>query len=114
MSALICGSLAYAAPETLTSALNADIRSDIYSLGVTLYEMLAGRRPYMEADPGMLVERVRAGRPTCLRRVQPDLPRPIASLVHRTLAKDPLRRPQSYAELVEELLRLEIGCFASR
>jgi serine/threonine-protein kinase len=108
----LCGSLAYAAPETLTSALTADVRSDIYSLGATLYEMLCGRRPFDAAQPGRLVERIRSGRATCLRELMPAIPRAVASLVHRMLAKEPLRRPQYYSELVDELIRLEINCFA--
>lgn len=110
----LVGSLAYAAPETLTSTLAADVKSDIYSLGATLYEMLSGRRPYDAAEPGRLVEIIRRGRPVCLRRLRPELPTPIASLVHRMLSKERLRRPRSYAELIEELLRLEIVCFAGR
>jgi serine/threonine-protein kinase len=110
----LCGSLAYAAPETLLSTLAADVRSDVYSLGATLYEMLSGRRPHAAAQPGQLLELVRTERPVCLRKLRPELPRPIASLVHRMLSKDPLRRPQSYAELIGELERLEIACFAFR
>jgi serine/threonine-protein kinase len=109
-----CGSLAYAAPETFTSTLAAGVQSEIYSLGATLYEMLSGDRPYAAADPGELVDMIRAGRPTCLRVLRPELPAPVASLVHRMLAKNPLRRPQTYAELIDELTRLEIGCFACR
>lgn len=107
-------SLAYAAPETLQSSLAADNRSDIYSLGVVLYRMLSGRLPHEAPDPGLLVEQLRTGRPICIRQLHPELSKSIASLVHRMLSREPLRRPQSYAELTSELVRLEIDSFADR
>jgi serine/threonine-protein kinase len=114
VSSALFASPAYAAPEMLTSNLVASVPSDIYSLGAVLYEMLGGRRPFEADEPARLAELVRGARPGCLGKLRPDLPRPIASLTHRMLAKDPLRRPQSHAELINELLRLEIACFASR
>lgn len=108
------GSPAYASPEALTSSFTAAVTSDIYSLGVTLYEMLSGRLPFESDDAARLVELSQTARATCLSRLRPDLPRPLTSLVHRLLAKAPLRRPQSYSELIEELTRLEIACFANR
>jgi serine/threonine-protein kinase len=107
-------SLAYAAPETVTSALAANVRSDIYSLGMSLYEMLTGQLPYDASDPVRLVEMLRTTNPVCIRQLRPDLPRPVASLVHRMLARQPLRRPQTHGELIEQLVRLEVECFANR
>jgi serine/threonine-protein kinase len=104
----LAGTLAYIAPEMVTSALAAGPRSDIYSLGVTLYEMLSGRRPWDSDDPGELATMHREAKPTDIRELRRDLPVPVAELVHSMLAKDPLRRPGSAQEVAMKLVRLEI------
>lgn len=110
----LAGTLAYIAPEMVTSKLAAGPRSDIYSLGVTLYEMLTGRRPWETNDPGELATLHREAKPTDVRTLRPDTPQPVAELVHSMLAKDPLRRPGSASELSTRLVRLEIGSFGLR
>jgi serine/threonine-protein kinase len=108
----IAGTLDYIAPEILTPALGVDQRSDIYSLGATLYEMLTGRVPFVARTPAELAQQHRQSKPICVRQLVPDLPKPVASLVHRMLAKEPLRRPQSAEEVVRRLVSLEIDAFA--
>ena len=110
----VAGTWSYIAPEMITSAVRADGRSDIYSLGVTLYELLCGQLPLDGASPAALARMHLTAKPACIRKLVPDLAKPIASLVHRMLAKQPLRRPQSAAELIRELVHLEIRCFADR
>jgi len=110
----LAGTLAYIAPEMVTSALAAGPRSDIYSLGVTLYEMLTGRRPWDSDDPGELATLHREAKPTDIRTLRPDVPPAVAELVHSMLAKDSLRRPGSASELATRLMRLEIDCFSLR
>lgn len=110
----LAGTLAYIAPEMVTSALAAGPQCDIYSLGVTLYEMLAGVRPWSTDDPAELAARHREAKPADIREHRPELPAPVAELVHAMLAKDPLRRPGSAAELAVRLVRLEIGSFTLR
>ena len=110
----LAGTLAYIAPEMVTSALAAGPRSDIYSLGVTLYEMLTGRRPWDSDDPGELATLHREAKPADIRALRPDVPESVAELVHSMLAKDPLRRPASARELASRLVRLEIESFSLR
>ncbi len=108
----VVGTLNYIAPERVTSACAADTRSDLYSLGATLYEMLAGHPPFQAAGPAELIAMHRQAKPRCLRDARLGMPKPVASLVHRLLAKEPLRRPDSPAAVADELARLEIACFA--
>lgn len=110
----IAGTGYYLAPEHVSSVYRPDIRSDIYSLGAMLYQLLAGRLPLEGATLEQMAVAHKQTAPLNLRRVAPHVPRRVAELVHRMLAKDPLRRPQSPAELVAELVRLEIETFSER
>ncbi len=110
----VVGTLYYSAPETITSCLSSGPQSDIYSLGVTLYQMISNKLPFPVDDASELVRMHRETAPECLRNRYPNLPKPVASLVHRMLAKDPLRRPESAQALSSALTRLEIECFGMR
>lgn len=109
----VYGTLNYMAPEALTSSLSASPQSDVYSLGVTLYEVIAGGLPFVGRDAEQLIRLHREAKPECLRSRRPETPKSVASLVHRMLAKDPLRRPESAAHVADELVRLEIECFSA-
>ena len=77
-----------------------------------MYEMLTGRVPVVARTPAELALQHRQAKPICVRQLVPGLPKPVASLVHRMLAKQPLRRPQSAEEVVRRLVSLEIDAFA--
>ncbi len=111
---LVLGTVNYLAPELLTSALRADERTDIFSLGIVLFEMLMGKPPLVAHDLGELLQMQNEYRPPNLRAVRPDLPPALAHLVRHMLFKEPLRRPDSMAEVGEHLARLEIEMLADR
>ncbi len=110
----IMGTCNYLAPEYLTSALRPDIRSDIYSLGVVLFEALAGRVPFPADGLADLAARHRQSAAADLARLAPHVPREVVRLVREMTAREPLRRPQSPHELVARLTALEIGTFSHR
>ncbi len=109
----LLGTPHYLAPELISSVLQADIRSDIYALGATLYEMLAGRVPF-EGDLPTVATKQRQETPPRLRTLASQVPEPVAELIHNMLAKEPLRRPQTAGKLCERLVDLEIRYLAAR
>jgi serine/threonine protein kinase len=109
----IKGTLDYLAPEATLSTGECDVRSDFYSLGVTLYEMLAGRRPFA-GDANEVVRQHRQAVPADVRANSPGVSATIAEFVAQLLAKQPVRRPASAQELVDRLLRLEIASLGQR
>jgi eukaryotic-like serine/threonine-protein kinase len=110
----VTGTCSYLAPEWITSTLRADIRSDIYSLGVVLFELLSGGLPFDGRDLAELATQHLQAAPPNLARLAPHLPNELTDLVRRMLAKDPLRRPQTPRDVVDELAALEIATFAER
>jgi serine/threonine-protein kinase len=110
----LLGAPAYLAPEVFTSAYAPDARSDLYSLGVTWFELLARRRPFQGTGAAELAQQHLTAPVPDLRRLAPWLPQEVADLVNELLAKQPLRRPHSANELVERLVALEIQMFEDR
>lgn len=97
------GSPGYMSPEQLRDASAADERSDIWSLGVVLYELLAGVPPFDGQSMITLCTQILAGQPLRLARHRPSLPRGLAQVVHRCLALDPEQRYADIGELAEAL-----------
>src|SRR5690606_26529891 len=81
---------------------------DIYSLGTVLYEVIAGARPFGEAQGRALRQAVLAEEPIPLRAVAPRAPRELAALVESMLAREVGRRPRSVAEVRQRLLALGV------
>jgi eukaryotic-like serine/threonine-protein kinase len=99
----VFGTLRYMAPERFDGL--ADPRSDIYGLGVTLYELVTLRPAYAEADQARLIERVRAGNPAPPRRVNGRVPRDLETVILKAMAREPRDRYASAADLAADLRR---------
>ena len=99
----LMGSPDYMAPEQAKDAHSADIRADIYSLGCTLYHLLAGLPPF---PGGSAVEKISAHLekvPLAVARVRPGVPPGVQAVLDRMLAKDPAQRFQTPAEVAAAL-----------
>src|SRR5262249_39133131 len=95
---LIIGTPRYMAPEQCDNA-PIDARTDVYSLGLVLYEMLAGFPPFEDDSVTRLLVRHSSEPPRALRAWRPDVAPEVEAVVMRALEKDPARRPQGAAEL---------------
>ena len=112
-SGAVVGTLQYMAPEQLEGK-DADARTDIFSLGVVLYEMAAGRRAFTGTSPASLASSILRDEPGSLRDTNPLVPRAFERLVRRCLAKDPDQRWQSAADVAAELRELREELSAGR
>jgi serine/threonine-protein kinase len=99
----IVGTLRYLAPERFAG--HADVRSDVYALGLTLYEMLALRPAFGGQDQAELVRHITAAEAPRLDRIDPRLPRDLVTIVHKAMARDPAERYQTAGELADDLRR---------
>ncbi len=106
----IIGSAHYFAPEQARGGFT-DVKSDLYSVGAVLYEMLAGQPPFEGATPVAVALKHLQEEPVALRRRRPEVPRSVEAIVARLLAKDPAERYQSADALLGDLRRSleEIG-----
>ena len=102
----IVGTLSYMSPERLESG-SVDVRSDVWALGVMLYELLASRRPFDLTGASMAeaVRRIANDEPTALGEADPTLRGDVAVIAAKALEKDPERRYQSAADLAADLRR---------
>jgi serine/threonine protein kinase/dienelactone hydrolase len=96
------GTPLYMSPEQ-ASGKAVDFRTDLWSLGAVLYEMLAGRPAFRGDSQLQVMHAVVHDEPPGLREIRPDLPAGIEAIVSRALQKDPARRYQSAAEMVSDL-----------
>jgi serine/threonine protein kinase/Flp pilus assembly protein TadD len=97
------GTLRYLAPERFHG--RADVRSDVYALGLTLYEILALRPAFDGHDQAELARQIATVEPPRLDRLNPHLPRDLVTVVQKAMAKEPGDRYQTSGALAEDLRR---------
>lgn len=99
----ILGTPMYMAPEVLESAKNAEVTSDIWSLGATLFELLTGRPPYTGDTPVEIYAHIKAQPAPSLQSVDASLPAPMSHVLDRCLQREPGSRFASIAEFADAL-----------
>ena len=99
----VVGTLRYIAPERFDG--QCDARSDIYSLGLSLYELVALRPAFHTRNRLSLLEQIRESVPARLRSINRDVPRDLETIIHKSIDKDPKRRYQNAAEFADDLER---------
>jgi len=99
----LLGTLRYMPPEAFDG--KSDARSDIYSLGLTLFELVALRPAYVERDRNKMIKRVTTGDPPRLRKLRKDAPRDLVTIIEKAVDRDPNRRYQTAADLTSDLQR---------
>ncbi|MDR1964831.1 MAG: serine/threonine protein kinase, partial [Planctomycetaceae bacterium] len=105
-SGVTLGTFDYISPEQARDPRNADIRSDIYSLGCTFFFMLSGRPPFPEGTVLQKLLQHQGDEPPDIRSFQPNIPAEVALLIQKMMAKDPRQRFQTPAVLIESLVHV--------
>jgi len=110
-SGTIVGTPSYMAPEQI-QGIRVDARADIFSLGVIIYEMLTGKRPFEGDHITTIVYKIMNEEPTNIREMKRDLPEGFEQIIKKTLEKDANKRYQSCKALATDLKN--IGAWSDR
>ncbi|HVY45540.1 MAG TPA: serine/threonine-protein kinase, partial [Minicystis sp.] len=98
LTGLLKGQPTYMAPEQ-AKALDIDKRADLFSLGIVMFELFAGRRPWLGSTDYEMMQRTANEPPADLRELRPKIDKELVAIVHRCLEKDPAQRFQSAEEI---------------
>jgi eukaryotic-like serine/threonine-protein kinase len=107
-SGAIVGSVPYMAPEQIFGEAD-DIRTDVYALGVVLFEMVTGQRPFSKDRPEALMFAIINNAAPTVRSIRPDAPAELDRLLAECLQKDPARRPASAAVVSDAVRHIREG-----
>ena len=105
-SGLIMGTMPYMSPEQLRGEV-VDARTDIFSFGIVLYEMLTGRQPFVRQSGAEIVSALLTEEPTALSTYAPETPEELQSIVRKCLEKDGERRYQAMSDVAADLHNLQ-------
>jgi serine/threonine-protein kinase len=99
-TAAMMGSVRYMSPEQIQESRSVDHRTDVYAMGVSVYELLTARQPFRGETIPQFTAEILLGTPTPLRSLRPDVPEGLASVLEKAYARDRSVRFQSIGELV--------------
>ncbi|HTN89167.1 MAG TPA: serine/threonine-protein kinase, partial [Sorangium sp.] len=99
----ILGSALYMSPEQMRSSKSVDPRTDIYALGVCLFEIIGGRPPYVADSFPELCAKIYTSPPEPLQDLRPEVPEGLVEVIEKSIAREPEDRYQSIAEFVQAL-----------
>jgi serine/threonine protein kinase len=102
----ILGSIMYISPEQLRNSKDVDNRADIFSYGVTLYQMLTGKLPFSGDTVGEVVAKVLSENPDLPRKINPSIPPELEAIVMRAINKDREKRYKSMEDMERDLQNL--------
>lgn len=102
MQGMIVGTFHYMSPEQISGG-NLDVRSDFFSLGIVLYEMITGQRPFMAENLTDLIGKIKTCKYSGVRRLRPSISPLTEELIDKLLSRDPDHRPASAHEIAENL-----------
>jgi serine/threonine protein kinase len=97
----LLGTIAYMAPEALRGV--ADARTDVYGLGMTLYELVTGKMPFDDSNPAVLIRKISDNDPPPPRQLNPGVPRDLETIILKAIAREPDRRYATAQELEDDL-----------
>src|SRR6516225_8210030 len=104
MTGDLLGTLRYMSPEqALAKRVPVDHRTDVYSLGVTLYELLTLRPAFDGKDRAEILRKLESDEPTPLRKLNASVPQDLETIIHKALAKEPSDRFATAKDLADDL-----------